>query len=561
MRRLITDLLRNSGTTALIVVSFLILVGALALVIRESSRPPVIDSISPEVGLPGDELVIEGRSFGSERGRNRVLISGRAPTASAHLEWSDSRIRVRIPADTASGLVYVHTSNGRSNGMLFTNREHVPEPVAAVQQPGRPVISRIEPTLSRVGDTVTIHGRRFGENRKNSRVLFSWSAEGRDNPGAATTSSSLFAGSITDFVYKTWSERRIEVRVPDGAVGGPIYVETDKGRSLPVNLQLEQPVGRKTFRGRRTFAVQYEIEIDQIEIDPELAQWNRLYIWMPRVQWLPEQLNPQVLTRQGTPLFDDVSGLAVFELSNLRPGESHTIARTVLFDRWEVHSEIEAGRVVARYTIDERFLDKYLSESVILPVGASAIANTARQVSSGTQNPYVKAQRLYNWVLERLTPEQRESSRGALEALEARSGNSFSYAVLYVSLLRAAGVPARVVAGYIFDAELIPLRHYWSEFFLQDFGWVPVDPALGDGLHADRLEQRENARSFYFGNLDAARVTFSPGRLQARNLHVDGTRRSVRELYSLQTHHEEFVGNLVDYRSRWYDLRVLGEHF
>lgn len=550
------------GKTGFIVILvFLVLVGALALVIRESSRPPVIESIAPEIGAPGDVLVVSGRNFGDVRGRNRVQLSGRSPTASGYLHWSDDEIRIRIPDDTASGLVYVHTNNGRSNGLLFTNEHHLPEPIAAVRQPGRPVITGIEPSLTRVGNVITITGRRFGENRKNSRVLFSWRAEGADNPGTRATEEGFLAGSVADFVYETWSERRIRVRVPDGAVSGPVSVETDKGRSAAVDLALESPVGSKTFGGRRSFAVQYAVEIDRVRIDADAAAWNRLYLWVPRVQALPEQRNPQVITMVGSPLFEDISGLSVFELPNVVPGRSYRVGRTVLFDRYEIRTEIVANRVPTRYTIDSRFLSKYLSENRILPVSHSSVTAVVRQVTAGTQNPYVKAQRLYNWVLDRITPEYRETSRFATDAMESRRGNSFSYATLYASLLRSAGVPARVVGGYLFDVEGTPIRHYWNEFFLQDFGWVPADPALGDGMHADRLPERTDARTFYFGNLDAGRVTFSTGLLPARPLHVDGTRRTVHEVYSLQSHHEESVGNIVDYRSRWFDLKLLGEYY
>lgn len=561
MSRLFPFTASGVGKAGLIVAAvFLVLVGALALVIRESSRPPIIESIAPEIGTPGDVLVIRGRNFGDARSRNRVQLSGRSPTASGYLEWRDDEIQIRIPSDTASGLVYVHTENGRSNGLLFTNRAHLPEPVAPVREPGRPVITGIEPTLSRVGNTITIHGRRFGENRKNSRVLFSWSAEGTDNPGTRTAEQGLLAGSAADFVYETWSERRIRVRVPDGAVSGPIHVETDKGRSAPVELGLESLVGRKTYSGRRSFAVQYAVGVDRVKVDDSLGSWNRIYLWVPRVQALPEQRNPQVVTMVGNPFFEDISGLSVFELANVTPDRSYQVGRTILFDRYEVRTEIEANRVPSRYTIDSRFLSKYLDESRILPVSHSSVTATVRQVTAGTQNPYVKAQRLYNWVLDRLTPEYRETSRTATDAIESRLGNSFSYATVYATLLRAAGVPARVVGGYLFDAEGNPWRHYWNEFFLQDFGWVPADPALGDAMHAERLPERADSRAFYFGNLDAGRVTFSPGLLPARALHVDGIRRTVHEVYSLQTHHEEAVGNLVDYRSRWYDLRLLGEY-
>ncbi|TVR00880.1 MAG: hypothetical protein EA403_11260 [Spirochaetaceae bacterium] len=538
---------------------FLVLVAALLLVIRVSSSPPVIESITPEIGRPGDVVTITGRNFGSERSRNSVRISGRTPTASAYLEWSDRRIRVRLPAEVISGLVYVHTANGRSNGVLFTNGDHLPERIAPVPQPGRPVITRIDPESSRVGNVVTIHGRRFGENRKNSRVLFAWEAEGADNPGRIVAQTGSIAGIVTDYVYEFWSERVIRVRVPNGAATGPVVVQTDKGTSPPMSLRVEQTVGRKTFHDRRSFAVHYAIEIDEIAVDPELGSWNRLYIWKPMVQSLPEQRNVQVLARTGAPLFEDLAGLTVHEFSGLAPGGRAGLSATVLFDRYAVTTEIDANRVPVRYTIDDRFLQKYLAESAILPVADPVIVNTARQVTGRITNPYLKAQALYNWVLDRLQPVHREASTRPVQAVEARTGNSYSYATLYAALLRAAGVPSRVVAGHVIDTELVPIRHYWVEFFLQDFGWVPADPALGDGMHAERLPERSNLRTFFFGNLDSGRITFSPGLLIGRNLHVDGRRRDVPELFSLQTHYEEAVGNLVGYRSRWLDLTVLGE--
>jgi transglutaminase-like putative cysteine protease len=553
--------LRFIGKTgSVVIISFLILVAALVLVIQASSRPPVIESISPEIGLPGDVLVITGRNFGTDRAQNRVRISGRIPTASAYLEWTDRIIRLRLPVDSTSGLVYVYTGNGRSNGVLFTNSEHLPERVAPVRQPGRPVITGIDPTVSRVGDVITIHGRRFGENRKTSRVLFAWSSEGQDNPGRTVWRTGSVEGSASDFAYELWSERMIRVRVPNGATTGEVMVQTDKGLSPPVTLQVDQPVGRKVFANRRQFAVHYSISIDQVETDPSLGDWNRLYIWKPRVQSLPEQREVQVISRSGEPLFEDISGLTVYEFSDLALGSSYLLSATVIFDRYEVLTEIEASRVPVRYTIDERFTRKYLAESGILPVRDPAIVNAARQVAGRTQNPYLKAQLLYNWVLDRLEPEDREASRRPVDALESRVGNAYSYATLYASLLRASGVPARVIAGHLFDIDGQAIRHYWTEFFLQGFGWVPADPSLGDGLHAPRLPERAGARAFYFGNIDAYRVTFSAGLMHGRNLHIDGTRRSVAEMYSIQTHYEEAVGNLVGYRSRWFDVMVLGEY-
>ena len=66
-----------------------------------------------------------------------------------------------------------------------------------------------------------------------------------------------------------------------------------------------------------------------------------------------------------------------------------------------------------------------------------------------------------------------------------RSGFCEHYASAYVFLMRAAGVPARVVAGYQ-GGEINPVdgylavrqsdAHAWAEIWIEDKGWIRVDP-------------------------------------------------------------------------------------
>src|SRR2546426_408623 len=65
----------------------------------------------------------------------------------------------------------------------------------------------------------------------------------------------------------------------------------------------------------------------------------------------------------------------------------------------------------------------------------------------------------------------------AVQVLKARVGDCNEHAVLFVALARAAGVPARTVAG------LVPVDgrfyyHAWAEVYLGD--WVAVDPMLDE---------------------------------------------------------------------------------
>ena len=75
-------------------------------------------------------------------------------------------------------------------------------------------------------------------------------------------------------------------------------------------------------------------------------------------------------------------------------------------------------------------------------------------------------------------------------------------------MARSMKIPARFVMGYPVpegktDGE-IPGYHCWAEFYLEDFGWVPVD--------ASEAHKFPDKRDYFFGGLDPNRVLFSIGR-------------------------------------------------
>lgn len=79
---------------------------------------------------------------------------------------------------------------------------------------------------------------------------------------------------------------------------------------------------------------------------------------------------------------------------------------------------------------------------------------------------------------------------------DTKSGFCEHYASAYVFLMRAAGVPARAVAGYQ-GGEINPIdgyltvrqsdAHAWAEIWLADKGWVRVDPT--GAVAPSRIEQ------------------------------------------------------------------------
>jgi protein-glutamine gamma-glutamyltransferase len=86
---------------------------------------------------------------------------------------------------------------------------------------------------------------------------------------------------------------------------------------------------------------------------------------------------------------------------------------------------------------------------------------------------------------------------------ERREGFCGHYASAYTALMRAAGVPARVVSGYLGGTWVRPLSgapyldlrhsnaHAWSEVWLPDRGWQRIDPSAWATAPASRAEGSE----------------------------------------------------------------------
>jgi transglutaminase-like putative cysteine protease len=102
------------------------------------------------------------------------------------------------------------------------------------------------------------------------------------------------------------------------------------------------------------------------------------------------------------------------------------------------------------------------------------------------------------------------------------------------------------------------VKHYWAEFWLDGFGWIPIDPNLGAGAAPEDFNLREDHARYYFGSLDNQRVAFSRGERFLSQMAPRGrTTLRVRE-YSLQNLWEEAVGGLDSYSSFWSDVTITG---
>jgi transglutaminase-like putative cysteine protease len=119
-------------------------------------------------------------------------------------------------------------------------------------------------------------------------------------------------------------------------------------------------------------------------------------------------------------------------------------------------------------------------------------------------NPLEKARRIFRWISGNIPwcAEMEYSIIPNLSAkgLAARRGDCGVQGISFITLCRAAGVPARWQSGWQTKPDDWNM-HDWSEIYIEPWGWLPVDASYGVREHAD-----PRVRDFYCGNMDGYRL-------------------------------------------------------
>ena len=142
----------------------------------------------------------------------------------------------------------------------------------------------------------------------------------------------------------------------------------------------------------------------------------------------------------------------------------------------------------ARYELPARdpALARWLAPAPLVSSDAPSVRALALAILGSEREPRRAAARLAAWIRDNIHPGPPAGAPNALSVLRHRSGGSNERAVAFVSLARAAGLPARTVGGLLEqDGAWAP--YAWAEVYLG--GWVAVDPGL-DQLPADARHVR-----------------------------------------------------------------------
>ena len=131
----------------------------------------------------------------------------------------------------------------------------------------------------------------------------------------------------------------------------------------------------------------------------------------------------------------------------------------------------------------------YLASTEQVPAKNSQMVSKAKQITASAKTEFDAVQQILSWVVDHmqyvLTPE----SYSAMYSFQSGKGNCQNYSHLAAALMRAVGIPARIVNGItlkeaydvkinggVLTLRMAQGRHSWIEVYFPDLGWVPFDP-------------------------------------------------------------------------------------
>ena len=135
----------------------------------------------------------------------------------------------------------------------------------------------------------------------------------------------------------------------------------------------------------------------------------------------------------------------------------------------------------ATLPVDRAKFAAELAPTIFVQSGDERVKALAARLVGDETNAYAAATKIGRWLYKGLKKVGTAALSNAVETLNAMEGDCTEHTVLFVALARAAGIPAREVAGVVaIEGGAGLYYHAWPEVWVGQ--WVAIDPTLGQDI-------------------------------------------------------------------------------
>ncbi|MDD3933709.1 MAG: transglutaminase-like domain-containing protein [Methanoculleus sp.] len=263
--------------------------------------------------------------------------------------------------------------------------------------------------------------------------------------------------------------------------------------------------------------------VERLEIAHEaLPSTGILKIWFPLPIETDSQRNVTVTNLScpeyivAGPFTTGSIGYVYYEVPVGAVNGDLVITADIAFTSYEqIFEDIDQALVGEYDTSDPEYLLYTKSERNIEIT--DAVREKAREIVGNETNPHLQAQMIYYHIIE--TYPYSLVPHGSLDAREPKvaestymfetgHGDCGTQSMLFAAFCRSLGIPARALGGYQMIMAETPGGHFWAEYYLPGYGWVPNDVTVAEAADWVVLpeEKRTAFKDYYAANLDSARL-------------------------------------------------------
>ncbi len=196
-------------------------------------------------------------------------------------------------------------------------------------------------------------------------------------------------------------------------------------------------------------------------------------------------LSPVVWQPGGGQMLTDQYGQKVmsFTFSDIPPAQSRSAAFTLDARIWALSYFVYPDEVGSMEEIPSEIKSLYLRDESKYDINSEYMQNLVKRLAGNERNPYWRARKLYDYLISHIKYKLEGGWNTAPTVLKRGTGSCSEYSFAYISLCRAAGVPARYLGTVVVrgdDASYDDVFHRWCEIYLPRYGWIPVDANAGN---------------------------------------------------------------------------------
>jgi transglutaminase-like putative cysteine protease len=281
---------------------------------------------------------------------------------------------------------------------------------------------------------------------------------------------------------------------------------TDKAEPTNPWAQYHSPA---TYRGTQTISIPRG----------ELPETGTIRIWLP----IPINNGPQTgVTVESVspekwlklpPSVDQDIGLIYMEVPMEELREDLSIQVSFIFTHYE-----------QRFTVDPSNIGEYDKDSDLYKRYTGSYGNTeispeiiemAHSIVGDESNPYLAARKIYDYIVENITYSfmphfvfwPRTEMTESTYVHRYQRGDCGAQSMYFSVMCRALGIPARTTGGWqLFSGQFG--SHFWAEFYLPNYGWIPVDTSAGQlALFLKDVDdgERQIFIDYFFASQDSMR--------------------------------------------------------